>query len=227
MISTIHQRNNMHAAIKYAEQICYSSKEVLHFTYEMARKYADKPGIYCEAGVAAGAQVIAMMAGARNKTVWALDSFKGIPLPSDEDDQMPGIRFLTKEEQKALPNPGEQLLESSGATVVSKEDFINHVHNAIGDELNLVIVGGWFEESLPNLDIPEIALLRLDGDLYHSTYVCLQYLYPKVINGGLVILDDYALEGCRMALFDYLGDDPHPDIKYIKDENSTVAYWTK
>lgn len=217
----------MNKALEYASQICYSSRKVLQFTYDMSVKYKDSPGIYCEAGVAAGAQVIAMMAGARNKTVWAIDGFRGIPLPSNEDDQMPGIRFLTKEEQKALPNPGEQVLESSGATVVSKDDFINHVHNAIGDELNLVIVEGWFEESLPNLDIPEIALLRLDGDLYNSTWVCLVHLYPKVIKGGMVILDDYALEGCRMALFDYFGDDPHPDIKFIKDEGSTVAYWEK
>lgn len=221
----------MHPAIKYAEQICYSSKEVLHFTYEMAKKYADKPGVYVECGVAAGAQIIAMAAGAPNKTIYAFDSFEGIPLPSNKDDQMPGIKFLTKEEQKALPDPGEQVLESSGATCVSAEDVSAHLTRSGISEKNVIFVKGWFEETIPEIapQIEPISVLRLDGDLYNSTYVCLKYLYPKVIEGGVVIIDDWALEGCRAAFRDYFSVEFrwNVDINFIKDKNSTVAYWTK
>jgi hypothetical protein len=96
-----------------------------------------------------------------------------------------------------------------------------------------VIFKGWFETVLPSISIPDgISLLRLDGDLYNSTYVCLKYLYPKVIEGGLIIIDDWALPGCRQAVFDYFFNErgkiePPKETKFITDENSTVAYWTK
>lgn len=221
--------------LDYAAKICYSSREVLQFTYDMAVKYKHKPGVYVEAGVAAGAQIIAMAAGAPNKTIYAFDSFQGIPRPSNKDNQMPGIRFLSKAEQKALPNPGEQVLESTGTTSVSWDDFWNHIEGAfpgMREELSIIGVEGWFEETLPITGCPEISILRLDGDLYNSTAVCLKYLYPKVIKGGLVIVDDWALPGCREAAYDYFtemkGVFEWPlAMKYITDKNSTVAYWTK
>lgn len=228
----------MHPAIKYAEQICYSSKEVLHFTYEMAKKYANTPGIYVECGVAAGAQIIAMAAGAPNKTIYAFDSFQGLPLPSNKDDQMPGIRMLSKEEQSKLPNPGEQELKSTGATSVPMIDMFCHLFYALDKEpKNVFAIPGWFEETVPKWSEENkntvISILRLDGDLYNSTYVCLKYLYPKVIKGGCVIIDDWALLGCRKAVEDYMNSSevwaPNWEwgLEYIKDENSTVAYWTK
>lgn len=230
--------------LQYAEQICYSSKEVLHFTYDMAKKYAGKPGTcYVECGCAAGAQVIAMLAANSGNRVYAFDSWKGIPLPSNKDNQMPGIRFLTEAEQQALPNPGEQVLESSGATVVPFDDFKNHVVTAFYGmgivecfeklAFELLPVEGWFEETLPEMapQIEPISLLRLDGDLYNSTYVCLKYLYPKLIIGGLCIIDDYALPGCRQAVFDYFFDNRDElnsfDMEFIEDKNSKVAYWIK
>lgn len=220
-------------SIQYAERIAYSSKEVLCFTYDQAVKHKDSPGVFVECGVAAGAQIIAMAAGAPNKTIYAFDSFEGIPLPSNKDDQMPGIRFLTKDEQKSLPNPGDQLMVSSGATVVSLEDFWHHVRSAFDYQPmeNVIAVHGWFENTVEHFDKP-IALLRLDGDLYNSTYVCLKYLYPKVIKGGCVIIDDWALPGCQQAVIDYgievgLNKFWHHEMQFITDENSTVAYWTK
>lgn len=235
--------------LDYAKQIAYSSESVLRFTHDMAVKYKDSPGVYVECGVAAGAQIIAMAAGAPNKFIYAFDSFEGIPLPSNKDNQYPGIRFISESEQMALPNPGEQVLESSGATVVSEESFREHIDNAIGIDyedgvgfgftLNLkngchvVTRVGWFEEVLPVNPVPPISILRLDGDLYNSTYVCLKYLYPKVIKGGICIIDDFALSGCRDSVNDYFADLRARNInepikmQFIKDENSTVAYWVK
>lgn len=223
--------------LDYAAQICYSSREVLQFSYDMGLKYKDVPGIYCECGVAAGAQVIAMAYAAPNKTIYAFDSFQGVPLPSNKDNQMPGIKFLTEAEQRALPNPGEQLLETTGATSVSYNDFWDHVKNSGVDTSHIWGVEGWFEETLPLfvkdvfLKDGGISILRLDGDLYNSTYVCLKYLYPKVIKGGLVIIDDWALPGCRQAVMDYFEHNPlhvlSIRLEFIEDKNSTVAYWIK
>lgn len=220
--------------LEYAARIAYSSKEVLRFTHDMAKKYADYPGVYVECGVAAGAQIIAMGAGAPNKTIYALDSYEGIPLPSNKDDQMPGIQMLTKTEQMLLPDPGKQVLVSSGATAVPLKDVVNHIKNSGVKIDKIYFIQGWFEETLPEFDCPPISILRLDGDLYNSTYVCLKYLYPKVIKGGLVIVDDWALPGCHRAVMEYfeeIGQGSFPyyagNMRLIKGENSTVSYWTK
>jgi len=196
----------MHDALRYASQIAYSSKEVLKFSFDMAVKYKDSPGVYVEAGVAAGAQIIAMAAGAPNKTIYAFDSFEGIPLPSNRDNQMPGVRFLKDWEQKALPDPGKQVLETTGATAVTLESFETHILTSVENPHRVIPIKGWFELTLPYFEIEPISILRLDGDLYNSTYVCLKYLYPKVIKGGLVIVDDIQLPGCRLAVEDYFND---------------------
>jgi O-methyltransferase len=204
--------------LRYAEQIAYSSKEVLDFSYRMAKEQSKYPNTcFVECGCAAGAQIIAMLAANVPNNIYAFDSFQGIPLPSNKDNQMPGIKFLSKEEQAVLPDPGKQVLESSGATSVSMKDFAHHLATAFFPSglvetaitLSKVLpIEGWFEETLPEFapQIEPISLLRLDADLYNSTYVCLKYLYPKVIKGGLVIVDDIQLPGCEAAVHDYFRD---------------------
>ena len=66
---------------------------------------------------------------------------------------------------------------------------------------------GWFQDTLPRAapSLGPIAVLRLDGDWYASTMVCLEHLYDLVEPGGFVIVDDYgAYEGCRRAVDEFL-----------------------
>lgn len=189
--------------IGYAEKIAYSNRETLLFTLEMAKFYKDHQGVFCECGVAAGAQIIMMRQGAPDKLIHVFDSFQGIPKPSNRDDQIPGIRMLNKVEQSKLPNPGEQPLETTGVTAVTRQSFETHMKESGAGIENLVIHEGWFEETIPTAEIGDIAILRLDGDLYNSTFVCLKYLFPKLIKGGVLILDDYQLKGCYDACEEY------------------------
>lgn len=66
---------------------------------------------------------------------------------------------------------------------------------------------GWFQDTVPAVhqDIGPIAILRLDGDWYASTKVCLEYLFDKVVSGGVVVIDDYGTyEGCRRAVDEFM-----------------------
>lgn len=216
----------MTSPLQYAEQIAYSSKQTLRFTYDCAVKFKDSPGVYVECGVAAGAQIIAMAYGARgsDKVIFGFDSFCGIPMASNRDDQMPGIKFLSKDEQASLPNPGEQVLESSGATSVPMDSVLRHIKDSGLETGKIILVPGWFENVLPTYDTGPIAILRLDGDLYNSTWVCLQHLFPKVIQGGCVIIDDWSLKGCQDACKEYFALIGYePEWKFI----STIAYFYK
>jgi hypothetical protein len=62
---------------------------------------------------------------------------------------------------------------------------------------------GWFKDTLPTAPIGQIAVLRLDGDMYESTIQALEALYERVSPGGFVIIDDYFLGPCRQAVTDF------------------------
>jgi O-methyltransferase len=69
------------------------------------------------------------------------------------------------------------------------------------------LVRGWFDDTVPALAAEgrPIAVLRLDGDWYDSTMVCLEHLFPLVSPNGIVIIDDYFdWDGCSRAVHDYL-----------------------
>ena len=87
---------------------------------------------------------------------------------------------------------------------------------------------GWFEETLPK-DAPgigKIALLRLDGDWYSSTKVCLDHLYSHVSKFGVVVIDDYGhWEGCRKAVDEFLAKLGSPVMLHHVDY--TGRYWIK
>jgi len=49
-----------------------------------------------------------------------------------------------------------------------------------------------YVRSTPGL---RISLLNLDVDLYEPTLIALEHLYPRVVSGGVVIVDEYAMPG--------------------------------
>jgi hypothetical protein len=68
----------------------------------------------------------------------------------------------------------------------------------------LVFVEGDVEETIPKIMPKKISLLRLDTDWYKSTYHELNYLYPLLSPGGVLILDDYGhWRGARKAADKY------------------------
>jgi hypothetical protein len=184
-------------------------------------------GDFVECGVAAGAQIMAMSLAnihkSGNRTIWAFDSFEGIPMAGEFDDVQVGIGEIKHDKFAPL----EERLVSSGITVHSmenvKETFTKY--NLPLDNVNFV--KGWFQHTVPVNEVKEISILRLDGDLYESTLVCLQHLYPKVVTGGAVIVDDYALTGCRLAVEHYFESIKQDVPEMICVDGNMVHYFIK
>lgn len=205
----------------------YSTKETIYSTYELAREIIDKniKGCFVECGVAAGAQIMVMKLalGESDKKIYAFDSFEGIPLAGEFDETQPGIGEIKHD--KMLPE--SERLVSSGITAHSRENVIENFRKNELSTNNVIFIKGWFQETLPIwvTGIGKISLLRLDGDLYESTMVCLKYLYPKVLVGGIVIIDDFALAGARKAVYDYF-ENKIPEIIAVEGGQG-VAYFYK
>ena len=87
-------------------------------------------------------------------------------------------------------------------------------------------IKGWFDETLPKAPIEKLSLLRLDGDLYESTIIALESLYPKLAIGGFIIIDDFnAFQFCKKAVLDYrLANDINETMIEIDKE---AIFWRK
>jgi O-methyltransferase len=122
------------------------------------------------------------------------DSFEELPEPKPED----GIQAA---EYCGGANSGMLVpVGQCEASIEGVRDFL------LGDlqlhERDLDFHVGWFQDTIPDpaTAIKDIALLRLDGDWYESTKVCLDHLYDRVSPQGIIILEDYfCWEGCRKA----------------------------
>lgn len=210
MIDLYSFNNYSKEAIKRAYAIAYSYKETIHNTVELCHLVINKviPGHFVECGVGAGAQLLAMQVAnlffPQNlyRNIYAFDSFEGIPLAGEHDQDQPGIGEIKHDTSL----PIEQRLVSSGVTVHSLDNVQRNVMMPGLPLNNIHFIKGWFQNTVAKCFHPteKIAILRLDGDLYESTIVCLEALYPLVSIGGYVIIDDYALEGCKKAVHDYL-----------------------
>ena len=67
----------------------------------------------------------------------------------------------------------------------------------------VVIAGGLFNETLPILPTTQIALLRMDCDMYRSTTQALDLLYDKVTVGGIVVHNNWQYTSARAAVIDF------------------------
>jgi hypothetical protein len=73
------------------------------------------------------------------------------------------------------------------------------------------LIKGPVEETLPRNELGEIAILRLDTDWYSSTRCELEYLFPKLSTGGVLIIDDYGhFEGAKKATDEFFAAHPTP-----------------
>lgn len=151
---------------------------------------APPTGCIVECGVWRGGMSAALADVLRGRVFYLFDSFEGMPPPRDIDGKA-ALDFQRDENAKSVLRVDQTFAEKAMRMSSAKTFHLTK---------------GWFKETLGGLKLPEpIAVLRLDGDWYDSTIECLNNLYPQVMPGGLIILDDYfTFEGCSRAVHDYL-----------------------
>lgn len=145
------------------------------------------PGDIVECGVARGGtaamlSVASLRLGTISRRKWLFDSYEGLPEPTIEDyvNGKAGnfIQPLPKGSCLGTLEQVSQLMY--GKYCFSRDD--------------VVLVEGWFQDTVPQYKniIDKISILRLDGDWYESTKIPLDNFFDKIVNGGFVIVDDYA-----------------------------------
>lgn len=172
-----------------------------------AIKYIEKnkiEGDIVECGVWKGGSIMASLRTLKNlnsfdRDIYLYDTFEGMSEPTEIDESFKG--------------------ESASAAYFTKNEFWNRIEclSPLQEVQNNVksinypierihFIKGKVEETIPNNMIPEkIAVLRLDTDWYESTLHELEYLFPRLVKGGIIIIDDYGhWQGCKKAVDEYI-----------------------
>lgn len=161
---------------------------------KIAEKAKDVTGDIVECGVWRGGMIagIAELLGSKSK-YFLYDSFEGLP-DAKEIDGASALDWQSNSE-------GEHYHDNCKAEI----NFANEAMTKTGVDFQLI--KGWFDDTVPFHKHEKISLLRLDADWYDSTIVCLKHFFPKVVQGGIVIIDDYYVwDGCTKAVHDYLSE---------------------
>jgi hypothetical protein len=149
-------------------------------------------GALVECGTARGGSAALMgLANSRSgveRTLWAFDTFAGLPPPTLEDpDFVEAVRF----------------------TGQCKGEL--HEVQALFTRLGLAerarLIPGLFADTLPVTETGPIAVLHIDGDWYDSVRTSLHHLYERVSPGGVIQVDDYGRwQGARRAVDEFLAE---------------------
>lgn len=190
------------------EQFCLS--------LELCQTVRDLPGDVIECGVWKGGMIagIAEWLGP-DRHYYLADSFEGLP---PADPVLDGQRALDWQASGRRDNcraPEAWVREVMARTGIPAE----RIH----------ILAGWFCDTLPALaGGPRFAVLRLDCDWWVSTVDVLNALWGNVIQGGVVIIDDYyGWQGCGRAVRCFCRRNGLGEVEALRGPKLRIAYLRK
>lgn len=201
-----------HALYERVAPFTMTSIERLYALYK-AVEYVSKaeiPGDIVECGVWRGgsmmlAALVLAKLGDTKRRLWLYDTFEGLPKPDPGKDVDMWGNSQFNEWVKYRRSD-----ESSELAFVPVEEVRRNMLSAGYPPEKVELVKGMVQRTIPAQHPREIALLRLDTDWYDSAVCELHHLYPRIAEGGVLIVDDYGhLQGQRQAIDEYFaaGDD--------------------
>lgn len=162
------------------------------------------PGDFVECGVWRGGSVMTMARqlqalGVADRRIWLYDTFAGMTSPTEADIEAgSGISAESMLSATAIGD-GNNVWCVAGI-----DDVRSNLESTVYPMANFEFVKGDVAETLKNRVPEKISLLRLDTDWYESTKISLEVLYPRLVEGGVCILDDYGhWQGARRAVDEY------------------------
>jgi Macrocin-O-methyltransferase (TylF) len=171
------------------------SKFIAH--YELFKMINELPGAIVECGVFKGASLL-RFAGFRDlfgsnfsRKIIGFDIFGDFPPTEYEDDQKYRTNFVNA--------AGSESISVEQLELLLKQKNI---------EKNVQLVKGDITKTVPQYvaENPhlKISLLNLDTDIYEPAVAILEHFYPKMVKGGVLLLDDYGtFPGETKAVDDY------------------------
>ena len=165
--------------------------------YELFKMANNLPGVIVECGVFKGASLSRfsmlreLLGGSSSKKIIGFDAFGKFPETKFQNDKIHREKFI----------------DSSGEEGISESQLMQVLKNKKTND-NVELIKGDITKTVPKYikNHPElkISLLNLDTDIYEPAVTILENLYPRLVRGGILILDDYGtFPGETKAVDDY------------------------
>ena len=156
--------------------------------HSLAAAQSALDGDMAEVGVYQGcsAKLIATANGGR--TVHLFDTFDGLPAPGAAER-----RHLSANQYRSA---------------------VDGVRAFLAELPNAVVHQGLFPDTAADLAGRRFSFVHLDVDLKSSTRACLDWFYPRMVDGGVILTHDYSLlDGVRDAFTEFLADKPERAVE--------------
>jgi O-methyltransferase len=139
--------------------------------------------------------------GDTSRDLYLYDTFEGMTAPTGKDTQFDG---------KPAAELFEEITAENGAWCDAGIDEVSrNLSRTQYPDSRIKLIEGKVEETIPSIIPHEIALLRLDTDWYESTLHELEHLYPRLVSGGVLVIDDYGhWQGAKAATDEYFSRVP-------------------
>jgi hypothetical protein len=180
-------------------------------------------GAFVECGVWKGGSMLAAIEtlvylNDLSRQLYLYDTFEGMSAPTKEDvscNNQEADRMLQSDTNKQTNLVwAYSTIEEVKKTITLSPYPSEKIH----------YVKGKVEDTLPASIPDQIALLRLDTDWYESTKHELVHLYPKLVKGGVLIVDDYGYwKGAKKAVDEYFQQNKIPILLNRMDETGRIA----
>lgn len=156
--------------------------------YSIARACRNMPGAMAEVGVYRGGSAKLLCEAKGDKALHLFDTFTGLPQSGQADGN--------------VHRPGQY---SCG---------LESVKQYLAPYPNVFFHKGLFPESASPAADDRFCLVHMDVDLCESTRACLEFFYPRVLAGGIMISHDYSiLPGVKRAFQDFFAARPEGIIE--------------
>jgi hypothetical protein len=186
-----------------------TSSECVHELVNAVRYVVGRglEGDFVECGVWRGGSSMAMALtllklGHDDRELYLYDTFEGMSAPTDANIAFDGKPAETRFKDRQLSVDSSDWCRSPIDEVEANLAATQYPSS------RLHFIKGKVEDTLPH-QIPAgpIAILRLDTDWYESTRHELLHLYPRLAQGGVLIIDDYGhWAGSRKAVDEYIAE---------------------
>ncbi len=145
-------------------------------------------GDIAEIGVYKGGSAKIICEAKGNKKLHLFDTFEGLPEVDINKDE----KYLHKGDFKGS---------------------VEEVQDTLKDYENVFIYKGLFSKTSEQIKDKRFSLVNIDVDLYKSVLDCLDFFYPRMNKGGIILSHDYRLKGGKMAIDKFFLDKPEPIIE--------------
>jgi O-methyltransferase len=152
---------------------------------QLTKLAAGVPGDTAECGVLEGSSSYLIASAFTDRTHHAFDSFAGCSQPTAGD----GAYFTGGDLTCGLETVQENLKSSP----------------------NVRLYKGWIPERFPAIADKQFAFVHIDVQLYQPTRDSLEFFYPRMNKGGIIVCDDYGFTTCpgaRRAVDEVLSGKP-------------------